>query len=69
MQPDQQRVVDELRELDEKRAKLERFFHEPAFYELHLTDQYLLHEQAKVMEHYGNILALRIRLFNVEASR
>lgn len=64
MQAHQQRVVDEKRDLDEKREKLLTFIKEsPVFATLSESDQTLLTEQYEVMTHYSVILGSRIDRF------
>ena len=66
MQPHQERVVNEKRELDEKLAKLKAFcFGESnaIFRGLHPIDRNLLEDQFTVMERYSSILDSRIKRF------
>jgi hypothetical protein len=62
--PHQQRVVDEKRDLDEKRTKLLEFIqNSPIFKNLGESDRMLLTEQLEVMTHYSVILGSRIDRF------
>lgn len=63
LQPWQQRVVDEKRELDEKLAKLAVFREAEAFLRLAPNDQALLHSQQTAMRCYSTVLGLRIAGF------
>jgi len=63
LQPHQQRVVDEKRELDEKLGKLITFIHESVFTGLSKEEQKLLVRQQNVMTDYSQILAERIAAF------
>jgi len=64
LQPHQQRVVDELKELRSKTVKLELFTCGDLFDELPLPERYLLENQLFVMMTYSKILSQRISLFN-----
>jgi len=64
MQPHQQRVVDEKRELDEKREKLGRFKNSDVFAELMWQEQERLNTQAHIMTMYSAILGERIANFS-----
>ena len=59
----QQRVLQELAELDERRAKLMAFFSTPIFHGLPESEQIRLERQAAVMRSYSGILAERIAAF------
>lgn len=62
--PHQQRVIDEKRDLDEKRTKLLEFIqNSPIYATLNESDQTLLTEQFEVMTHYSVILGSRIEHF------
>ncbi len=61
--PHQQRVVDELAELQDKVNKLSIFIDTNLFQELSHTDRHLLTTQLDAMRVYGNILAMRIDRF------
>jgi hypothetical protein len=61
--PHQQRVVDELAELESKRVKLKAFFDTPIYAGLHEDEQQRLARQHDAMEVYGVILAERIAAF------
>jgi hypothetical protein len=64
MQPHQQRVVDEKRELDDKLTKLIAFItSSPVFESLDLTDQGLLCDQQGAMTDYSAVLEERIARF------
>jgi hypothetical protein len=63
MQPHQQRVVDELAELEGKRTKLQAFFDTPICAGLPEDEQWRLARQHDAMETYGAILAERIAAF------
>ena len=61
--PHQQRVVDEKRELDDRREKLMAFFSTPIFHGLPESEQIRLERQAVVMRSYSEILGERIAAF------
>jgi len=64
MQPHEQRVVDEKKELDEKLTKLTSFISSsPIFSGLDPVDQDLLRDQRGTMNSYSEILAQRIARF------
>lgn len=64
MEPYQQRVVDEKRELDNKIDKLNQFAqNSPIFGKMNLKDQELLLEQLDIMFDYTEILSKRIERF------
>ncbi len=63
LQPHQQRVVDEKKELDEKISKLETFTQGELFSTLDKDDQTLLSQQLDVMNSYSEILGKRIERF------
>lgn len=63
MQPHQQRVVDEKKELDDKLAKLVAFSGTPTYHGLPLAEQLRLHRQAWLMEQYSVVLGERIAAF------
>ena len=58
--PHQQRVVDEKRELDERREKLKAFYSTTLFHGLPDSEQSLLLRQGVAMRAYSEILAERI---------
>ena len=60
MQPHQLRVVQEKRELDEKREKLLQFFNTPTFRKLPQSEKTLLRLQHSIMGIYSDILNQRI---------
>lgn len=64
--PHEQRVVDELQELEDKIVKLLRFMNpnNKTYTSLPLTEQRLLNSQYNVMNEYAKILTMRIELFN-----
>lgn len=61
--PHQQRVVDEKRELDERREKLDAFYSNPVFHGLPESEQSLLLRQGVAMRAYSEILGERIAAF------
>ena len=61
--PHQQRVVDEKRELDEKRAKLNAFFNTAIFGKLSSEEHDRLHRQYEFMVQYSAVLDERIDAF------
>lgn len=64
MQPHQQRVVDEKRELDEKLDKLKAFIQSEKFEsEVGGQERYRLIRQSEIMGEYSNILGARIAAF------
>jgi hypothetical protein len=63
LQPHQQRVVDEKKELDDKREKLFAFFSTPTFRGLDQAERNLLTLQYSVMGVYSEILRHRIAAF------
>jgi hypothetical protein len=63
MQPHQERVVAEKRELDEKLVKLGAFLEGSFFPTLSADEQGRLTEQASVMKRYSEILGDRIAAF------
>lgn len=63
MEPHQQRVVDEKKELDEKKHKLAVFFGSTIFAGLDKVDRDLLELQHSTMEQYSQILQMRIERF------
>lgn len=64
MQPHQQRVVTEKKELDEKIDKLKAFICEgPVFKTLPDAEQHRLNHQYDVMLEYSSILGARIEAF------
>lgn len=67
MQPHEQRVIDEKKELDEKRTKLTEFINGSEIYKsLGDEDKRLLNQQLRYMDGYAQILELRIERFNKE---
>lgn len=64
MQPHQERVVVEKRELDEKLVKLRTFRFSPVFRTLEPEDRALLEDQYTVMARYSDILTERINRFS-----
>jgi hypothetical protein len=65
VEPYQQRVIDEKKELDEKRENLELFFVTSKFARLEQAEQDRLKIQSKIMEAYSDILQLRIVAFGL----
>ncbi|CDH04925.1 hypothetical protein KKJ25_12250 [Xenorhabdus bovienii] len=63
MQPHQQRVIDELTELNEKIEKLSDFIGGAIYNGLDETDRVLLAMQLSVMKAYSEILHKRINRF------
>jgi hypothetical protein len=63
----QQSVIAEKAELDEKLSKLLAFFGSEVFKTLPGQDQHLLQQQSVSMEHYSEILAMRIEGFGITA--
>lgn len=63
MQPHQQRVVDEKKELDTKWLALTAFTTSDIFNSLSEYERGLLRDQAAVMKTYSDILAERITTF------
>ena len=63
LQPHQQRVVDEKRDLDEKIEKLNAFFRTSTFHGLDGAEQGRLSRQAGIMMQYSSMLAERIAAF------
>jgi|GEM_PF-1620193 len=63
LQPHQQRVVDEKRDLDERLAKLVAFFNTPIFAGLDEEERQRLEHQAAAMQEYSTILGERIAAF------
>lgn len=63
LQPHQQRVVDEKKELDEKLNKLREFFGMPIYLKLDLDERNRLLDQSEVMGQYSQILSKRIAAF------
>lgn len=61
--PHQQRVIDEKRELDERREKLDTFYSTALFHGLPDSEQNLLLRQGIAMRTYSEILAERIANF------
>ena len=64
MQPHQQRVVDEKKELDVKLEKLSAFIQGPIFQTLKSDEQERLTRQIKLMDQYSGVLAERIEAFD-----
>jgi len=63
MEAYQERVIEEKKELDNKRIKLTEFMHSDAYAELGATNQGLLMVQLVAMKNYSNALERRIELF------
>ena len=63
MQPHEQRVVDEKRELDEKHSRLGEFIVGPVYLTLDEVDRSLLISQLKLMSLYSIVLGKRIARF------
>lgn len=63
--PDQQQVVDEKSDLDQKTIKLSAFiFANPMFRKLDASEQERMKNQVEIMLHYSEILGARIAAFN-----
>ena len=62
--PHQQRVVDEKRDLDDKREKLGSFKNTELFASLPWQEQERLNTQAHIMTMYSAVLGERIAAFN-----
>jgi len=63
MEAYQDRVVEEKKELDDKRIKLTDFMHGDTYAGLPATEQGLLMVQLVAMKNYSNVLDRRIELF------
>lgn len=63
MQPHQQRVVDELTELEIKSSKLAPFIGTPIYNGLSIEEQDRLKKQLTIMAQYADILRERIAAF------
>lgn len=63
MQPHQERVVEEKRELDEKLARLAEFGKGELFAGLPAEEQGRLNRQHSIMEDYSKVLGERIAAF------
>jgi len=63
MQPHQQRVIDEQRDLDERIAKLAKFVESPPFKSVPYAEQGRMSDQLEVMLIYSSILGERIADF------
>ena len=59
-----QRVVDELKELSERTAKLVKFTLSEEFSKLTSTMQYLMKDQVRMMLEYGDILRRRLDIWD-----
>lgn len=64
LEPHQQRVLDELAQLEDRRTKLGTFINGKPFEDLPAKDRQLLIEQFGCMTTYTRILNERVRLFN-----
>lgn len=62
-------MIDEKRELDERREKLDLFFVTSKFARLDQAEQDRLKMQSKIMAAYSDILQLRIVAFNLYMPR
>lgn len=65
LQPHQQRVVDENKELGDRLAKLLAFFQSPIFLKLSEAERSRLRNQARFMDGYAAVLEERIEAFNI----
>jgi len=63
MEPHQQRVIDEKKELDDKRERLSKFFTSPVFDGLDRSEQARLQRQKMAMDEYSFVLGQRIEHF------
>lgn len=63
MQPHQERVVVEKKELDEKLEKLKTFLAGDTFKQIHPDEQARLTRQADIMQQYSSTLGDRIAAF------
>lgn len=63
MKPHQLRVIEEKRELDEKRKKLDTFIGSEKFNAIPLEERWRLTRQASHMMAYSDVLAERIKAF------
>lgn len=68
VQPWQQRVLDEKKELDERHAKLDAFLASGAFLQLPEPERRRLRRQWRCMNEYSGILAERIDAWTPEPS-
>lgn len=66
LQPWQQRVIDERKELDQKRAALDAFVLSPAFEALAIPDRLLMRYQQHHMAQYSGVLGQRIARFELK---
>ncbi|WP_340618706.1 crAss001_48 related protein [Xenorhabdus entomophaga] len=64
LQPHQQRVIDELAELNERIEKLSVFIGGDIYNALEETDRYLLRVQRSAMYNYAEILHMRVKRFS-----
>jgi hypothetical protein len=63
LQPHQERVVVEKRELDDKLTKLRAFFKAATFTTLPEEEQLRLERQSRLMQEYSDVLGERIAAF------
>lgn len=63
LQPHQERVVQEKKELDEKIEKLQAFLKTEKFNDIDIDEQERLDDQLDVMQEYSTILLARIEAF------
>lgn len=66
--PHQQRVIEEKRDLDERKQKLEAFLDTPTFAQLDDSEQGRLHAQHAAMVDYSRVLGDRIEAFTALAA-
>ncbi|WFQ80496.1 hypothetical protein PXH59_04995 [Xenorhabdus sp. SF857] len=64
LQPHQQRVIDELAELNKRIEKLSGFIGGDIYNALEETDRYLLRVQQSAMYNYAEILHMRVKRFS-----
>lgn len=67
LEPYQQRVVEERRDLEDKLSKLTTYLMTPAAKSLRIAERNLLIDQARIMREYSYILGERISLFTNRA--
>ena len=66
MQPHQQRVIDEKRELDDKISRLVPFLSSDTFKTIPPAEQGRLKRQSRIMQEYADVLGERIGEFTEE---
>jgi crAss001_48 related protein len=68
MEPYQERVIEEKKELDEKIEKLAAFIESDAFISVSTREKVRLHRQEVLMQLYSKVLADRIEAFSFPRS-